>query len=120
MVSFKNITTLLAAALSLVRASPIHQGRVLDAPGGYIVALRDHVSANDMDLHLKWIRDIHERSLGRRDLGFAGVEITYTGASGFNAYAGHFDNETLERIKNSSEVSFIGQRRCAKTLLIQN
>lgn len=106
MVSFRRLATLLVAALlPLGHASPLPETRAASVvEGKYIITLKDEISAAALGGHMNWVRDVHENSLGRRQLSFAGVEKTF-GVGNFNAYAGHFDADTLERIRNSPEVS---------------
>lgn len=70
-------------------------------PNKYIVTLKKSVS--DLDSHLTWVDGMHARSLGRRQLGLAGVEDTYN-SSNFHGYAGAFDKATIAEIKTSPEV----------------
>lgn len=120
MVSFKTIATLLGAAVPLGYANPVPSTQAANIIAGkYIVTLKDGITAGAVSTHLNWVRDVHEDSLGRRQLGFSGVDKTY-GVGDFNAYAGHFDDETLERIKNSADVSFyLGKFLCGTPLYDQ-
>ncbi|GAB0132377.1 subtilisin-like protease [Epichloe bromicola] len=112
MVSFRRLATLLVAALlPLGHASPLPETRAASVvEGKYIVTLKDDISAAALGGHMNWVRDVHENSLGRRQLSFAGVEKTF-GVGNFNAYAGHFDADTLERIRNSPEVADVEQQQ---------
>ncbi|KAK2605857.1 hypothetical protein QQS21_003697 [Conoideocrella luteorostrata] len=110
MVSFKHLATLLVAAWPLGSANPLPEIRAATVvEGKYIVTLRDGIGASALGLHMNWVRDVHQRSLGRRQLSFVGVEKTF-GVGSFNAYAGHFDAETLERIKNNPDVAEVEQQ----------
>lgn len=107
MVAFKKLATLFAAALPLVNASPTpYETRgtsTLAVEGKYIISLKNGIATRDVDSHLEWVRGIHERSLGRRDLNLPGVEKTY-GVGSYNGYAGHFDAATIEEIKGNPDV----------------
>lgn len=70
-------------------------------PNKYIVTLKDTVS--DVGSHLTWVEGIHARSLGRRELGLAGVEEAYN-VLDFKGYSGAFDTATVQKIKASPQV----------------
>lgn len=102
MFSFKSLAILAAAILPFGNAAPTpapQQAEVI--PGRYIVTLNPGIAARDFETHLDWARDIHSRSLTRRDT--TGVEKTFN-ISDFSAYSGAFDDATIEQIKNSPEV----------------
>lgn len=67
-------------------------------PGKYIVSLKPGVEAA---AHLSWVRDVHRRSISRRDT--TGLEKTY-GFGGFNGYAGEFDDDTITQILGNENV----------------
>lgn len=108
MFSFKSLALFAAAMLPLgnavptpkVEASP--QAEII--PGRYIVTLTPGLAARDFDAHLNWARDVHARSVTRRDT--TGVEKTYN-ISDFTAYAGSFDDATIEQIKANPEVASV-------------
>lgn len=108
MASLRNLAVLLLGALQLqptaVLAAPSAKQAV---PGKYIVQLKSGISARDVESHIDWVRDVHERSLGSRDIdigiGIAGVKKTFH-INEFNAYAGEFDEETLAQIKSNPDV----------------
>lgn len=74
-------------------------------PNKYIITLQEGVKAVDFESHLAWVNDVHARSLKRRDT--SGVEKEFHIGS-FDAYVGEFDEETIEEIKNSPDVSELG------------
>lgn len=71
-------------------------------PNKYIVTLKP--TASDLGAHLSWVNSVHARSIGRRDLGLAGVEETYN-ITTFKGYAGAFDNATITEIAANPQVS---------------
>lgn len=106
MASLRNLAVLLLGALQLqpapVLAAPFEKQVV---PGKYIVQLKKGINAPDVDTHLSWVRDVHSRrSLNSRDI--VGVQKTFR-INDFNAYAGEFDEETLEQIRGNPDVSLI-------------
>ncbi|KOS20623.1 Alkaline proteinase [Escovopsis weberi] len=72
-------------------------------PGKYIVTLKGDASSK-IQSHLSWVGGIHTESLAKRNT--AGVEKTYNIAD-WNAYAGEFDEETIEQIKASPDVAHV-------------
>ncbi|KAF4976259.1 hypothetical protein FZEAL_7048 [Fusarium zealandicum] len=111
MVNFKNLavaaTALFGVALSAPVASPA-TGDVV--PGSYIVTLKSDIKDADVKSHLKWVDDVHKRSLTKRD-GQNGVERTYDGKYGFHGYAGTFDKATVAEIKENPDVELVEQDR---------
>lgn len=100
MYGLKKLALVAGALLPFVNAAPVAsapQARAI--PSKYIVTLKESA---DVESHLGWVKDVHARSLGRRDL--AGVEKTFN-ISDFNAYSGAFDDATIEEIKASDAVS---------------
>ncbi|KAI0828114.1 alkaline proteinase [Hypoxylon sp. FL0890] len=93
--------TLLPAAFAA--PTPAQQKREI-IPNKYIVTLKEGISSEDFKTHINWARDVHARSLSKRDT--TGVSHEYQ-IHTFNAYAGEFDEETLEQIKNSPDVAEI-------------
>ncbi|KAI1386784.1 subtilisin-like serine protease pepD [Hypoxylon trugodes] len=77
-------------------------------PGKYIVSLKPGVS---IDLHLGWVRDVHRRSISRRDT--AGLEKTF-GFEGFSGYSGEFDDDTIAQILADINVLAVEQDRVAR------
>jgi hypothetical protein len=106
MVNFKSLAVLVAAILPVFGA-PLQQEAKRDGPeiktipNSYIITLKEGVTARDLDRHYGWVNDIHERSLGRREL--QGVQKTYS-FDGFRGYAGSFDDATIDMIKASPTV----------------
>lgn len=98
----------LGAALPFIGAAPVPASPQPNAvPGKYIVLLKSDLSDAQVESHTSWVSDIHARSLSERqstDAPPAGVEHTY-GFGDFHAYAGAFDDATIEQIKSSADVS---------------
>ncbi|KAJ4395633.1 Suppressor of the cold-sensitive snRNP biogenesis mutant brr1-1, partial [Neurospora sp. IMI 360204] len=104
MVGFKNVA-LFAASIILPAstwAAPTIQVETKPIPGKYIVLLKKHA---DLEGHLNWAKDVHARSLSRRDT--AGVHKAWSVGSKFKAYAGEFDEETLSIIQRDENVQTI-------------
>lgn len=100
MYGLKKLALVAGALLPFVNAAPVAnpvQARAI--PGKYIVTLKETA---DVESHLGWVKDVHARSLGRREL--AGVEKTFN-ISDFNGYSGSFDDATIEEIKANDAVS---------------
>ena len=105
MVNFKRITLALAGLVPFIAAAPVaneQSDNSVNVDNKYIVTLKSGVSARDIESHLSWVTDVHKRSLTRRDL--AGIEKTYD-IGDFHGYAGSFDEETIEQIKNNPDAS---------------
>lgn len=102
MYGLKKLALVAGALLPFVNAAPVAnpvQARAI--PGKYIVTLKETA---DVESHLGWVKDVHARSLGRRDL--AGVEKTFN-ISDFNGYSGAFDDATIEEIKANDAVAAV-------------
>ncbi|KAI1169487.1 peptidase S8/S53 domain-containing protein [Nemania sp. FL0916] len=102
--SFRNLALLFGALLPAALAAPaINQASEPEyIPNKYIVTLKSGINITDFENHLTWARDVHARSLSRRDT--AGVEKTYS-IEHFNAYAIEMDEEALAVIKASPQVA---------------
>ncbi|KAI1147046.1 peptidase S8/S53 domain-containing protein [Nemania diffusa] len=108
MYSFRNLALFFGALLPAALAAPASR-KVSEpeyVPNKYIVTLKTGISTADLESHLSWARDVHARSLTRRDL--AGIEKTYS-IHDFNAYAVEMDAETLATIKASPQVAEVEQ-----------
>lgn len=97
----------LAAVIPFVAAVPVPATPQPNAePGKYIVLLKSDLSEAQVESHAAWVSDIHKRSLAERadtDAPPAGVEHTY-GFGDFHAYAGSFDDSTVDEIKSNPDV----------------
>lgn len=116
---FTRITALAAAAAPfLAQAAPVVAPPANEIiPGKYIVQLKPDTDVESIAAHHNIVRSIHARNLARRgDNGPSGapVEREY-GFGDFKAYAGSFDEATVEELKTLPEVSevvaqFISQK----------
>ena len=109
MVNVRQIALSLAALLPLAAAAPTQERQAKRAvPGKYIVTLKNNVNATS---HLSWAREVHSRSLGKRDTTGVGKSFQI---EDFSAYAGEFDEATLEQIKNNPDVRQPGPLRALR------
>ncbi|KAH6675400.1 serine proteinase [Plectosphaerella plurivora] len=100
MPSLGRLALFFGALLPAALAAPVAEKRNVIA-GKYIVTLKSEASTAS---HLEWVSDVHSRSLTKRDT--VGVEQTYN-ISSWHAYAGEFDDATLEEIKNNPDVAYV-------------
>ena len=103
MVNLRRLALLLGALPAALAAPAQEQPQQVKReviPGKYIVTLKK--DAADFDSHVAWVSDVHKRSLSRRST--SGIEKEFH-IHNFNAYVGEFDEETIEEIKNSADVS---------------
>lgn len=115
MVNFKNLAVFATALFSCALGAPVAEeeptfkisgskGEVIK--GKYIVTLKPDVKPQEFESHINWVTDVHKRSINKRgEKGLKGVERKYDGKYDFHGYAGSFDEETLEEIKNNPDVS---------------
>lgn len=94
--------TLLVGLTFTVSALPVTKRDPEVVPGKYIVTLKPGVPVSAVKTHLNWVRDVHSRSLSRRDA--SGIDQIYS-IKDFNGYAGSFDEATISQIRNSDDVS---------------
>ncbi|KAF0319574.1 alkaline serine protease alp1 [Colletotrichum asianum] len=85
-------------------------------PDKYIVRVAPNTVDVDFEHHLQWVEAVHARSLMRRNT--AGVEKTFE-FGGFRAYAGEFDHETLEQIKQDKNVVTVEENRVAEVTAVK-
>ncbi|OBS24582.1 hypothetical protein FPOA_05124 [Fusarium poae] len=97
--SFKRFVLLSVAAVAV--ALPTDKGIV---PGKFIVALKPEDV--DLDLHARWVSDVHGQSLARRGVESGGIERKFN-FPGFQGYSGLFDEETIQIIKANSSVLYV-------------
>lgn len=81
----------------------LSERQVAETKNKFIISLKDGLSKREVDAYVKRVNDFHERSLGRRDLNFPGIEDKID-MGNFHAIVGQFDEATLQKIKNSPEV----------------
>lgn len=95
---------LVIAASAVALAVPVAQGNADILPGRYIVQLKPGIDPSAVSNHHATARAIHQRNAekhSKRDEG--GIEKTYH-IKDFNAYAGSFDEVTVEEIAKLPEV----------------
>ncbi|KAI1840993.1 hypothetical protein JX265_012870 [Neoarthrinium moseri] len=107
MVGLQQLALALGVIFPAVFGSPIasapQQKREV-VPGKYIVTLKSGAAVSSLESHINWVTDVHRRSLSKRNT--AGIENTYN-ISDWNAYAGEFDEATLEQIKANPDVESV-------------
>ncbi|KAF5630784.1 alkaline protease (oryzin) [Fusarium tjaetaba] len=68
----------------------------------FIIALKPTAKV-DLDLHARWVSDVHGQALARRGVEAGGIDKTFS-FPGFKGYSGSFDEDTIEIIKANSSV----------------
>lgn len=101
MVNFKNAALFLGAILPFAVAAPVTDATAPNVENKWIVTLKKGADSASVASHLSWVSDVHKRSLTKRDT--VGVESTYDIGT-FHGYAGHFDQATVEAIKQNPDV----------------
>jgi hypothetical protein len=92
-------------AIGLAVALPASQGSTVPAAEQWLVALKPEVSSDsDLELHARWVSELHAKNVQKRDDAPAGLEKTFQ-FPGFSAYVGSFDEDTLDAIKHNPNVS---------------
>lgn len=109
MVQLKTIAVIATTFFGCTLAAPTTPEGVDSAiPDSYIITLKSDIKSPTVKAHMKWVGDVHKRSLEKRSLekrdGDNGVEKTFETEAGFRGYAGTFDPETINEIKKSSAV----------------
>ena len=94
--AIKNIATLLAAL-------PFGIAKPVSSSGKYIITLKEGIAYDKLSSHLNWVKDMHARSLDRRDLSLVGLEKKFE-IGNFSGYSGAFDAATIEEIRKSPDV----------------
>jgi oryzin len=107
---FTRILTLAAAATPFIANAAPLASRAADEfiPGKYIIQLKPDTDVASIAAHHNRVRSIHARNLARRDGDAAvsgGMEREFQ-IGGFKAYAGSFDETTIEELKAMDEVSY--------------
>ena len=83
-------------------------------PNAYIIKFKKHVTESSASDHQMWIQEIHStrendridlRKRGIVDDVFRGLKHTYKIGQNFMGYAGHFDDETIEKVRRHPDVS---------------
>ncbi|KAE8375161.1 Alkaline protease 1 [Aspergillus bertholletiae] len=111
MQSIKRTLLLLGAILPAVLGAPVQETRRASEklPGKYIVTFKSGIDEAKIQEHTTWATNIHRRSLERRgasgDLP-VGIERNYK-INQFAAYAGSFDDATIEEIRKNEDVAYV-------------
>ncbi|KAF4980317.1 hypothetical protein FZEAL_3634 [Fusarium zealandicum] len=115
------------------RAAPILSS--IDAetiPDSYIIKFKDHVDDSAASTHQTWIQDIHnngeqerlelrKRSSPFSDKAFSGLKHTFSIGDAFKGYAGHFDEDVIEMVRNHPDIEFIERDTLVHTMIpVQN
>lgn len=95
---FRTLIAVLAAAAWACAAPTLKHRDVV--PGKYIITLKPGVQ---LEQHISWASAVHTQSPKRRAVD-TGVSHQYS-IQDFSAYAGAFDEATIEQIRNSEDVS---------------
>ncbi|KAH8848538.1 hypothetical protein MCOR27_006051 [Pyricularia oryzae] len=105
MLHLKNLAVFLAALAPFAAGAPIDKEPEVKVAGKYIVTLKPGIAARDIESHMGWVNSVHRRNVadGKE---VAGVENKFD-ILDFHAYAGEFDEATLEEIRNSPDVADI-------------
>ncbi|KAF7546660.1 hypothetical protein G7Z17_g8268 [Cylindrodendrum hubeiense] len=106
MVNFSNLALVVTALLGYAVGAPVERASTV-VKGSYIITLKSDLKTDDLESHLTWVNDVHKRSVSKRESSAKGIEITYDGDYGFHGYAGSFNTETIEEIKNNPEVALV-------------
>ncbi|RTE74127.1 hypothetical protein BHE90_011444 [Fusarium euwallaceae] len=121
MVNFKNFAIVATTLLGCVVAAPAPASSSSSSstgpsdiiPGSYIITLKPSIKVAKVKAHIKWVKDVHKRSLTKRDSD-NGIEKTYDNEAGFHAYSGTFDASTIKQIKKSPDVIAVEPDRLVK------
>lgn len=110
--SIKRTLLLLGALLPAVFGAPVQETRrsAEKIPGKYIVTFKPGTDTAKIESHTSWATNLHKRNLERRDETSgevpAGIEKSYK-IKDFAAYAGSFDDVTIEEIRKSADVAHV-------------
>jgi cerevisin len=117
----------LLASASPVLVDSIHNGAApilsstsaKELPNSYVVVFKKHVTDDVAAAHHSWVQNVHFENQHTRtelrkrtqfpfsDTVFEGFKHTYNIAGGFLGYSGHFDDETIEQVRQHPDVSAI-------------
>ncbi|KAL4941537.1 alkaline protease 1 [Aspergillus oleicola] len=106
---FKRSILLLGALLPAIFGAPLEARRPAETVAGkYIVTFKPGLDIEQIDAHTTWASNVHKRNIERRGLDerdqYSGIEKNYK-IKDFAAYAGSFDDTTIEEIRNSADVA---------------
>jgi hypothetical protein len=123
MVQLKTFAVIATTLFGYALAAPTTPEGVDSAiPDSYIITLKSEIKPPTVKAHMKWVGDVHKRSLEKRSFekrdGDNGVEKTFETEAGFRGYSGTFDPETIKEIKKSSAVRLIDNDSDGVSLII--
>lgn len=124
-----SLLSIAASATPFVRIGTIHDDAapVLSAsnansiPNSYIIKFKNHVKHEDAKAHHDWVNALHTQhesqklelrkrsSIPSVDDVFKGLKHTYNIAGGFLGYAGHFDDDVIEKLRRHPDIEYIEQ-----------
>ncbi|KAJ5019321.1 Alkaline protease 1 [Colletotrichum sp. SAR 10_99] len=81
----------------------------IDVKDRYIVTFSPNISEAVIKSHLGWVDTMHARSLNRRDT--TGFEDRLDVGDDFHAYIGHYDEATVEELRNNPDVAYVEEDR---------
>ncbi|KAI8188001.1 Alkaline protease 1 [Colletotrichum sp. SAR 10_75] len=81
----------------------------IDVKDRYIVTFSPNISEAGIKSHLSWVDTMHARSLNRRDT--TGFEDRLDAGDDFHAYIGHYDEATVEELRNNPDVAYVEEDR---------
>ncbi|KAI6352180.1 hypothetical protein MCOR25_009513 [Pyricularia grisea] len=105
MFHLKNLAVFLAALAPFAAGAPVEKEPEVNVAGKYIVTLKPGIAARDIESHMGWVNSVHKRNVADGK-NVAGVEQKFD-ILDFHAYAGEFDDATLEEIRNNPDVAEI-------------
>lgn len=112
-------------------AAPILSSSNAEAiPNRYIIKFKKHVTDSHAIDHHTWLNSVHTQSQAARELElrkrgdfrlsddvFEGLKHTYKIGGAFMGYAGHFDDATIEEIRQHPDVSLYPPASSSRALL---
>ena len=99
-------------------AAPIHSSSYSEPiANNYMIVFKDHVTDAGAKAHQSWVQDIHEKQMMKTELKkrgqtslqeeiYQGLKHTYS-MPGLMGYSGHFDEDTIERVRRHPDVEYI-------------
>ncbi|KAA6413801.1 MAG: autophagic serine protease Alp2 [Lasallia pustulata] len=122
-----SLLPLLASASPMIGVDTIHNEAApilssstsKEIPNSYMIVFKDHVSHSNAAVHHEWVQSLHlENEHSKTELRkrsqlpvstdiFAGLKHTYNIAGKFLGYAGHFDEDVIERVRRHPDVAFV-------------
>ncbi|KAI8287840.1 hypothetical protein K4K60_011936 [Colletotrichum sp. SAR11_57] len=111
MMNHRKISAFLVALASLSPANAMFGfdmagvDEPIDVKDRYIVTFSTNISEAGIKSHLGWVDTMHTRSLNRRDT--TGFEDRLDFGDDFHAYIGHYDEATVEELRNNPDVAYV-------------